>query len=151
MYVRLRALALAAAALAGIGGGIGSYAFVYAKGFSYMRDDPAVCANCHIMQGHYDAFLKSSHKDVAVCNDCHTPHNFAGKYYAKGRNGMHHSWAFTTGYFHEPIRITEWNKSVTEDACRYCHNDIVEQIDCRAPDMKPLACIRCHDTVGHDE
>lgn len=147
----LTAGALLIGLVGGLGLGIGSYTFVYAKGFSYMTNDPAACANCHIMQAHFDAWSKSSHKAVAVCNDCHTPHNFVGKYYTKGRNGYHHSLAFTTGWFHEPIQITEWNRSITEQTCRDCHQDIVQAIDTSCQHEEPLSCTRCHSTVGHLE
>ena len=48
---------------------VGSYTFVYAKGYSYLTNDPAACANCHIMSEHFAAWTKSSHRAVAVCND----------------------------------------------------------------------------------
>ena len=34
----------------GIAVGIGAYTFAYAKGWSYLTDNPAACANCHVMQ-----------------------------------------------------------------------------------------------------
>ena len=30
--------------------GLGLYTFVYAKGYSYLSNDPQGCANCHVMQ-----------------------------------------------------------------------------------------------------
>lgn len=63
----------------GLAVGIGLYTFTYAKGWAYMTDNPAACANCHVMSGQYDGWVKSSHRSVAVCNDCHTPANFFGK------------------------------------------------------------------------
>ena len=67
----------------GLGLGVGGYTFLYAKGWSYFTNDPAACANCHVMREHYNAWIKSSHRAVATCNDCHTPHNFFGKYYSR--------------------------------------------------------------------
>ena len=61
---------VAAAALVGVAGGLGLYTFVYAKGYSYITNDPAACANCHVMNDQYDGWLKSSHRAIAVCNDC---------------------------------------------------------------------------------
>lgn len=87
----------------GLIAGLGMYTFIYAKGASYLTNNPAACANCHVMQEHYDGWVKSSHRSVAGCNDCHTPQNFAGKYLAKASNGFWHSFAFTTGRFHEPL------------------------------------------------
>ena len=148
----MKALPIVAAVLAGILTAVGGYTFIYAKGYSYALNDPAICANCHIMENHYAAWLKSSHHTVAVCNDCHTPPGFIAKYATKGLNGFNHSLAFTTGRFPEPLRITERNFKVTEKACRKCHYDIVEAIETRSG--KPgdeLSCIRCHSTVGHLE
>lgn len=131
----------------GIAIGIGLYTFVYAKGASYLTNDPAACANCHIMRGQYDAWLKSSHRSVAVCNDCHTPHSGIAKYVTKVRNGLHHSLAFTTGHFPEPIRITPRNRAIAEAACRHCHAEIVQAIDHQAG--ATLSCLRCHQGIGH--
>jgi cytochrome c nitrite reductase small subunit len=64
-------------------------------------------------------------------------------------NGFWHSFYFTTGTFHEPIRINARNRAVTEAACRSCHADIVHAID-RAPRRgEALACTGCHRSVGH--
>ncbi|MFB3789217.1 MAG: cytochrome c nitrite reductase small subunit [bacterium] len=134
----------------GAAAGIGGYTFIYAEGASYLTNDPAACANCHVMKDHFDAWAKSGHHHVAVCNDCHTPHNLTGKYWTKARNGWHHSQAFTTGHFHEPIQITPVNRAVTESACRYCHQDIVQAIDRFPHAGKALSCIQCHESVGHE-
>lgn len=133
----------------GIAVGVGGYTFIYAKGGSYMTNDPAACANCHIMQGHYDAWLKSSHRAVAVCNDCHTPPGFIPKYMTKASNGFWHSFAFTTGRYPDPLRIKPHNREVTEQACRKCHQEIVESIEGSHKDSKTLSCVRCHNSVGH--
>ena len=138
--------------LIGLTIGIGIYTFVYAKGASYMTNDPAACANCHIMQDQYDGWLTGPHRSVAVCNDCHTPPGLVPKYYTKALNGFWHSYAFTTGDFHEPIRIKERNQQVTETACRKCHAAITEAIE--GPEGlhradQGIACLRCHSDVGH--
>ena len=98
--------------------GIGGFTFIYAQGYSYLTNDPRACANCHVMREQLDGWVKSSHRAVAGCNDCHTPPDFVGKYYTKARNGFWHSFYFTTGGFHEPIRINEFNRGVTERAFR---------------------------------
>ena len=136
----------------GIACGIGAFTFIYAKGGSYLTNNPKACANCHIMEDHYSAWLKSSHRSVAVCNDCHAPHNILGKYLVKADNGFWHSCAFTTGRFPDPIRIKERNRKVTERACLYCHKAIVEEIfPSSSHSGQKLSCIRCHDDVGHSK
>ena len=144
----LVALLITGAAVGSVGG-VGLYTFIYARGGSYLTNDPAACANCHVMQDHFDAWTKSSHHGVAVCNDCHTPHNFFGKYLTKALNGYHHSMAFTLDNFHEPIQITPRNRAITEQACRDCHQDIVDAIDRFHDPDKNISCLQCHDSVGH--
>ena len=68
--------------------GLGLFTFGYARGASYLTNDPAACANCYAMSEHFAAWMKSSHRQAAVCNDCHSPHSFAGKYATKARNGF---------------------------------------------------------------
>jgi cytochrome c nitrite reductase small subunit len=148
--MRLRTIqGIVLGAAIGLAAGVGGYTFIYAKGSSYLTNDPAACANCHIMQEYYDGWLKSSHRSVAVCNDCHTPEGFVGKYAAKGSNGFWHSFAFTTDRFPEPLRIKPHNREIAEQACRKCHQEITENIEGPHEDAPELSCVRCHSSVGH--
>jgi cytochrome c nitrite reductase small subunit len=141
--------------LIGAAVGVGVYTFVYAKGASYLTNNPASCANCHVMNEQYDGWMKSSHRAVATCNDCHTPANFLGKYATKAANGFWHSFYFTTETFHEPIRIGKRNLAITEQACQKCHDDITHAISTNysgqrvARDGETISCVRCHRSVGH--
>lgn len=144
-----RVFGFALAGVLGVLGGLGAFTFGYGDGAAYLSNDPAACANCHVMQGHYDAWLASSHKNVATCNDCHLPHHFPGKWITKGDNGFFHSLAFTTGGFHEPIQIKPRNRRVTQGACLYCHNDLVNHMLPAEPGGDMLLCIHCHQDVGH--
>jgi cytochrome c nitrite reductase small subunit len=149
--LNFRSLAIAlTAVLAGAAIGIGAFTFIFAEGSSYLTNDPAACANCHVMRENFDAWAKSSHASVAVCNDCHTPHDAVGKYLTKALNGYNHSLAFTTGRFEEPIKIKQGSLDVVEDSCRHCHQDVVQMIDGphREGDDR-LSCVRCHPGVGH--
>lgn len=139
---------IAASAVLGAAVGLGGFTFVYARGASYLTNDPAACANCHVMREHFAAWTKSSHHAVAVCNDCHAPPAGLAKYWVKAFNGFHHSVAFTSGDFHEPIGITERNRRVTEAQCRRCHGEIVDAIGGSSPGDR-ISCIRCHGSVGH--
>lgn len=149
-------LVSAVAALFGVTGGVGGFTFVYARGGSYLGNDPAACANCHVMREHLEAWTKSSHRSVATCNDCHTPHELLGKYAVKARNGLLHSVAFTTGDFPDPLRIKPGNLTVAEQNCRRCHAALVDDIDrldaapagAHGADQ-PLSCTACHKHVGH--
>lgn len=144
-----RLLALVIALALGAMVGITGYTFVYAKGASYLSNDPRACANCHIMQDHLDGWIKSSHRSVAACNDCHTPAGLIPKYFTKADHGFFHSLAFTTGDFHEPIQMKNRSRNVTENACRRCHQDIVHDIELVSNSGTTMSCLRCHANVGH--
>jgi len=143
--------AIGAALLCGLAAGVGLYTFAYARGASYMTDDPRACANCHVMEEQYAGWSRSSHRSVAVCNDCHTPPGFLPKYATKALNGFNHSLAFTTGRFPDPITITPRNYRVTQSSCTKCHAAIVDAIDATAAHTggEHLNCIACHRDVGH--
>jgi cytochrome c nitrite reductase small subunit len=142
---------IALAVSMGTAAGLGVYTFVYARGASYLTNDPRACMNCHVMTAHYDGWVKSSHRAVASCNDCHTPPGLVPKYVTKASNGFWHSFAFTSGRFPDPIRITPRNRAVTEKACRSCHADTVVAMDGPKPHgaRDSVSCVRCHKSVGH--
>lgn len=146
---RAQVLALAAAVAVGIFAGLGLFTFGYGEGHAYLRDDPAACANCHVMQGHFDSWTRSSHRSAATCNDCHLSHDPVGKWVVKADNGFFHSLAFTTGEFHEPIRIKPRNRRVTQRACLHCHADLVEHLLPVEPGGEAASCVHCHADVGH--
>ena len=135
--------------LVGICAGIGAYTFVYAKGYSYLSNDPEACVNCHAMNDQYNGWVRSSHHNGAVCNDCHAPHSFFGKYYTKGLNGFWHSFYFTSGNYPDVILATPRNKQIAENACRSCHADMVDALEMSGDGTEQLSCNRCHDMVGH--
>jgi len=148
MPAGLPPLSLPAAALVAMvaaAAGVGGYAFTYAKGSSYLGNDPATCANCHVMQGHYAGWQAGPHHLVATCNDCHTPAGFVSKYVVKASNGWHHSFAFTMGGYPDVIRARPESSAVVEANCRRCHADLVDEI----AHGRDTSCIRCHLSVGH--
>jgi cytochrome c nitrite reductase small subunit len=157
--IEMRWMVLITAVLIGTAIGVGAYTFVYAEGYSYLTNDPSACANCHVMEQQYSSWMKSSHRSVAVCNDCHTPHDLIGKYSTKARNGFWHSYYFTLGNFHEPIQATPRSRRIAEAACRDCHSAVTrtmihaEEIptfeDEESGPTDALVCTSCHQNVGH--
>jgi cytochrome c nitrite reductase small subunit len=132
----------ALAALTGVFLGVGAYTFQFAKGLSYFSNDPAACANCHIMGDYFDSWLRSSHHGSAGCNDCHTPHSPLPKLITKAENGWNHSVKFTLQTFAEPIRIRAVNAGRLQENCVFCHGEFVDAIG-------EVVCTRCHLGVGH--
>jgi cytochrome c nitrite reductase small subunit len=136
--------------LLGIPAGIGAFTFVYAKGFSYLSTDPRACANCHIMNAQYDAWLKSGHRHVAGCVDCHLPHEGLAKWVAKSEHGFRHSMAFTLQNFKEPIEITPRDRLIVQENCVRCHEAFVHAVFASpGPAGEELRCMHCHAGAGH--
>jgi cytochrome c nitrite reductase small subunit len=137
------------AVLFGLLFGVGLFTFGYGKGASYLSSNPKACANCHVMQGHYDSWQHSSHSHVAACNDCHLPHDLIGHWITEADNGFFHSLAFTLENFHEPIRIKPRNRRVTQNACIDCHAATVHQMMPANSGGEVPLCVHCHKDVGH--
>jgi len=147
---RLSLAGIILAALAGVFIGVGGFTFVEARGWSYLSNNPKTCVNCHIMREQFDSWQKSSHHAVAVCNDCHVPHEFLGKYWMKAEHGLRHSWGFTFQNFHEPIQIKESSLAAVEANCVRCHGALVSEITRHSGVEKGAnQCVRCHSSVGH--
>ena len=126
----------------GLLSGLGAFTFGYGDGAAYLGNDPASCANCHVMQEPYDAWVKSTHHAVATCNDCHLSHHPVGKWITKADNGFFHSVAFTTGNYPDPIRIKPRNKRVTQQAaCLHCHKDFVHSLLPPRPEDEGATCV----------
>jgi cytochrome c nitrite reductase small subunit len=146
------ALFLAVTAVAGLVVGVGGYTFYYARGYSYFLDDPASCVNCHVMRDQYESYQHSSHRNWAVCNDCHIPQDtFVNKWSNKALSGWLHSVKFTTGDFPEPIVIAERSRHIVVNNCLRCHEPLVSHMLITADRHNPddLSCLRCHSDVGH--
>jgi cytochrome c nitrite reductase small subunit len=144
-------LPLVLAASVGAAAGIGAYTFRYAEGLSYFKTDPRACVNCHIMQPQYDGWEKAGHHHVAVCVDCHLPHDFVPKYLAKAENGWRHGERFTTGRFVEPIVVQQQGRAILQKNCVRCHGDLVHSMLGGGERDAGLACTHCHADVGHGE
>lgn len=145
----LRHWILAAVIMVGVLVGLGLFTFIYAQGGSYLVDDPAACANCHVMWDQYDAWNRGTHKAVATCNDCHVPHTDPiSKWVVKGINGFNHSMAFTLGNFPNTIHIREFNAEVAQANCVHCHEGMVSQIHGALPG-EDRPCTDCHTNPGH--
>lgn len=142
---------IAIAVIVGAAFGLGIYTFIYAKGLSYFSNDPQSCRNCHVMNEVFDSYLAGAHQHVATCNDCHLPQNVVGKFFIKGLNGFHHSFAFT--FFSVPVSIrpTWYTKNIVQSNCTRCHAEMVSNVKSGASGREEtFECIHCHREVGHE-
>ena len=138
---------LAAAFALALFAGLSLFTMIEGQAFSYFSTRSEACANCHVMQAQLEGWQRGSHHAVASCSDCHIPTTLVAKYLAKAENGWHHSRAFTTGGFSEPIRIKAKNAAILEANCRRCHADAIAHTN--PGPRAPIPCVHCHAHVGH--
>ncbi len=129
--------------------GIGLYLFIYAKGYSYLTNDPQTCMNCHVMRDQFSSWNKASHHTIASCQDCHMSGSLPNKIKIKISNGFWHSWAFTTVRFKEPIQIKLHNLKIVENSCLSCHDALLKASNMGEHQNKNISCLQCHRDVGH--
>lgn len=108
------------------------------------------CAFCHVMEMHEAAWRESGHRAKADCNACHLPTEPLARLAAKVENGARHGFFTLTGAVTDPalLAIRAENRRIVETSCRTCHTAMAA--DEAGHGGKGVACLRCHDTAGHD-
>ncbi len=129
-------------------GALGYFAFV-TDATAHMGSDPETCANCHNMDSQYEDFYHGAHKGVAVCVDCHLPHdNFAVYYAEKGRQGAKDVFAFISGDIPVKIRATDQTQEIIQGNCVHCHESAAETVVMGAQPFDRY-CWDCHRNIMH--
>jgi len=146
-----RALSVVAAVFVGSVVGAGVFGVGYSNLGSYLGSDPATCANCHVMQDHYDAWARGPHANVATCDDCHLPHDsIVAKYTVQLEDGFLHTYKFTTGDYPTTIVARQSTMDVVNAACLSCHDTMTSQIrGTMSGTSQTLTCTHCHSHIGH--
>lgn len=147
---------IAAALLLGLAAGLALLVLHSSNAVSYLSDRPETCINCHVMVPQYVTWRNSSHRRVAVCNDCHVPHDsLLRKYAFKAADGARHSAVFTLRREPQVIRIKAAGRAVVQENCLRCHMDQVFAVSAGSIDDAawkrgdgPL-CWDCHRQVPH--
>ena len=146
----------AATVLMGAIVGLGFYLLRLSNAASYLSDDPQACVNCHIMTPQYITWNRSSHREVAHCNDCHVPHdNVFNKYFFKAKDGLYHATIFTLRAEPEVIRARAASVAVIQENCARCHLDQVtdarlfDQVEAHRHVRTSRTCWECHREVPH--
>lgn len=130
--------------------GVGAYVAQVSQAASYLSDDPAACINCHVMIPQYSTWQRSSHARVAVCNDCHVPHDsLLSKYWFKAKDGSRHSLLFTLRRERQVIQAIPDSREVIQDNCVRCHIRTVETAVAPVHADFSRACVDCHREVPH--
>jgi len=135
--------------------GLAVYILIVSNSLSYLSDNPKTCINCHIMKPQLATWQHSSHRETAVCNDCHVPHdNILNKYFFKAKDGLRHATIFTMKREPQVIFIKEDGKSVVQDNCIRCHSRENEVVNTRIGYADWVLndgklCWECHSEVPH--
>ena len=123
---------------------------------SYLSDKPETCINCHVMYPQYASWMHSSHREAAVCSDCHVPHdNFFRKYYFKASDGFRHASIFTARAEPHVIQIKKAGVNVVQENCIRCHLNLVDMTQLvevtgrSAHNNEGKVCWDCHREVPH--
>ncbi|MCC7520927.1 MAG: cytochrome c nitrite reductase small subunit [Flavobacteriaceae bacterium] len=136
--------------------GFGLYAAIESNAVSYLSDDPKACVNCHVMTPEYVSWQRSSHREVANCNDCHVPHeNYAKKMLFKAKDGLYHASVFTTKSEPQVIQMKEASAQVVQSNCIRCHENQVTDaklsgtVTNHYEHRASKNCWECHKHVPH--
>lgn len=142
--------------LTGVLIGLGTLTLYVGNATSYLSDDPRACMNCHVMAPQYATWERSSHARVAVCNDCHVPHNNVfNKFLFKAMDGTRHSYMFTLRLEPQVIHIHDAGTAVVQQNCIRCHSHLSQNVkeklvtlDLRDHGEGKL-CWECHRETPH--
>jgi len=141
-----RPLQVAIYAMAGAALGAGLFVARLANATSYLSDSPETCINCHVMTDAYASWQRGSHGRVAVCTDCHVPHdNIVAKYAYKARDGLKHSYVFTLRKEPQVLELSAAAVPVVQANCVGCHSEQLAMI--RLASTSERRCWDCHQNV----
>lgn len=136
--------------------GIFIYTLYVSNAVSYLSDEPETCVNCHVMRSEFATWQHSSHREVAVCNDCHVPHNNVfNKYFFKAKDGLRHAAMFTFRMEPQVIKMHEAGQEVVQENCKGCHQRVNEKISTINVSLEDKIhnngklCWDCHREVPH--
>ena len=132
--------------MAGILAGLGVLVVHISRAASYLRDEPEVCINCHVMNNAYATWRHSSHREVATGVDCHLPHqNPIAKLAFKGMDGARHSYVFTLRLEPQVLHLSRGAVPVIQENCLRCHHDQLQMV--RLAGVDEQRCWDCHRNV----
>jgi cytochrome c nitrite reductase small subunit len=147
-----RSMQIGVYSLVGVGIGLALALVRIANAASYLSDDPRACINCHVMTDAYASWQRGSHVQVAVCIDCHVPHDsIVAKYAYKARDGLKHSYVFTMGREPQVLSLSARAVPVVQSNCVRCHERQVSGITGQGAGAGPMVperrCWDCHHGI----
>ncbi len=116
---------------------------------AYAGTSAATCNNCHVMDAQYENWYHAGHEHVALCVECHLPHQNLFVYWLeKGKTGLHDVYYFSTGQTPELIRAKPETRQIVQQNCIRCHATTVDEIVAGAQAFD-RNCWDCHRSVAH--
>jgi cytochrome c nitrite reductase small subunit len=141
-----RPLQIGVYSLVGVAVGLALVLVRIANGASYLSDEPQACINCHVMTDAYASWQRGSHGRVAVCVDCHVPHeNVFAKYAYKAQDGLKHSYVFTMRQEPQVLELSAGAVPVVQANCVRCHSHQVMMV--RLAGTSERRCWECHQNI----
>ena len=141
-----RSMQMAIYVLIGISIGMAGLLIRASRAMSYLNKEPETCANCHVMTDAYASWQRGSHGTVAVCTDCHLPHqNIVAMNRFKATDGMKHSAIFTAGAEPQVIELSHEAVPVIQQNCLRCHGSSFSMI--RLAGSEERTCWDCHTGI----
>ncbi len=139
------------AALSGLLAGLLIFIIYISRAHSYLSDDPRACINCHIMAPQYANWIHSAHRETAVCNDCHVPHQTIFHHYLfKAMDGTRHSYVYTFRLEPQTITMHAMGRKTVQDNCMRCHETLLSRTAMgHQPKDQQRLCWECHRHTPH--
>lgn len=129
--------------------GLGVVTLRVSNATSYLSDEPVACINCHVMTPYYASWERSSHREVATCNDCHVPHDgWMRTAYFKALDGLRHATIFTLRMEPQVLKLNAAAVPVVQRNCLRCHEHQIMNTAMGKADNDRL-CWDCHREVPH--
>lgn len=105
---------------------------------------PDFCAQCHVMESNYEAWIHAGAHRRARCVDCHLPNRNPGLHYLwKTLHGAKDAVLFYSGRVPARIVLSAHGEGVLKENCVRCHETAVEVIDTERK------CWSCHRRISH--
>ncbi len=107
-------------------------------------ESPDFCAQCHVMESEYEAWMHSGAHRRKKCVECHLPNENKPIHYVwKSIDGLKDVVFFYSGRVPEQIKITAHGTEVLQANCIRCHQETVEFIN------HERKCWECHRSIAH--
>jgi cytochrome c nitrite reductase small subunit len=141
---RYKRIILSLVAVGGVSAVVLLFLMLGPPGLLAKSSKPDFCAQCHVMEAQYEAWVHVGAHRRKLCVDCHLPNdNRAVHYIWKGLTGLKDAVFFYSGRVPERIMLTAHGEAVLQANCIRCHETTVSLMDTERK------CWSCHRRISH--